>query len=223
MKNTIITFIILAFSLSSLILFGQNDSKIEPCKNWRIIPLLYNNIISDSTFVEYWENYWYYRSGDTTKLIPDTLVVKLCLSPSLSILPDVDLPEAKYKIISTLQFKYSEHDDSYNVINPKISDTIVLLNKVVDLKLIYEQFKNSNSFGYEFPPIYIPIKTLLLGLNVNLDVAPWDYNKGIPYALNQIIIKSSFYDLNCDLKCESEFIFPISGAYNNENAGRWEY
>ncbi|NLL27455.1 MAG: hypothetical protein GX259_01545 [Bacteroidales bacterium] len=220
MKNTVITFIIFAFSL---ILFGQNDSKIEQCKNWRIFPLLYNNTVSDSTLVGYWENYWYYRSGDTTKLIPDTLAIKLCLNPSLSILTDVDLPEAKYKVISTLQFKYGDHDDSYNAINPKISDTIVLLNEIVDLKLIHEQFRNSNSFGYEFSPKHIPIKALLLDLNINLDIVPWDFKKGKPYALNQIIITSSFYDLNSDLKCMSEFIFPISGAYNNENAGRWEY
>lgn len=74
------TKIFLILFLVSICGFSQSYKINEFCDEWYILPLLYNNYVSDSTKVEYWENYWYQRSGDTTKLIPDSLVILLDLN-----------------------------------------------------------------------------------------------------------------------------------------------
>lgn len=216
-------YVLLAIFYCSNSILGQEGF----CRYWHIEPKLYNNYICDTTSVEYWENYWYYRSGNETKLIPDSLVVVLDLVPSIEILPKenyINTIEAKYQIISTLVFKYGRHDKSYNVISPKVSKDILLLNDTVDLEELYFKFIDTNKMGYSFPPKKINIKEVLDQLKISIEDGKWDYEKrGNPFALNQIIIYTTFISMNGDIECTSEFTFPISGAYNNTNAGKWEF
>ncbi len=221
-----ISSIILALFLLMLFTqcFGQQDVANEQCNNWYILPVLYNNYESDTTMVEYWENYWYYRSGDNTKFIPDTLIVKLNLIPSMNILPDAKLPNSTSNVKVTMSFKYGYSSDSYNVINPHLSDEIILLEQKINFKEIYEMIIKTEEMGFSFYPKRIAIKEMLDELNVSIEDSIWDYeNRGRPYALNQIIIKSYFMDNNDNVKCSSEFTFPIGGQYNNPSGGRWEY
>ena len=221
MKFTFILAAILLFSIQSI--KGQESF----CNYWYVEPLLYNNQISDTTQVEYWENYWYDKSGNDTKLIPDTLQIVLDLIPSLAILPEENLIEtlnSKFLLKSTLVFKYGRFDKSYNVISPKISDTIVLLNESIDLIAIYNKFIDTDEMGKSFFPKSIKLKEVLDSLNISIEDRVWDYEKrGNPYALNQIIINTYFINLSGEVECSSEYTFLINGAYNNPNAGKWEY
>ena len=184
---------LITFLLLTNYAIGQLDSK--PCSNWLISPVLYNNYIHDSTQVYYWENYWYYSSGDSNKLIPDSLQIVLKLFPSFAILPKenlVDSLNTKYQLKSILVFKYGIYDDSYNVISPKTSESIVLFDAEIDLLKIYNSFIDTDEMGYEFNTKPILIKQKLDSIGVWLNDVPWDPVKGRPYALNQIIITSFF-------------------------------
>ncbi len=106
-------YVLLAIFYCSNSILGQEGF----CRYWHIEPKLYNNYICDTTSVEYWENYWYYRSGNETKLIPDSLVVVLDLVPSIEILPKenyINTIEAKYQIISTLVL-FNNSIDTYSL------------------------------------------------------------------------------------------------------------
>lgn len=213
-------FVIFCYSNSIL---GQDSF----CGHWQIVPKLYNNYVSPTTGVDYWENYWYYRTGDVSKLIPDSLIIVLEMFPSMDILPKenlVDNNETKFQIKSTLVFKYGKHDRSHNVISPMISSAILLLNDTVDLKEVYLNFINSNEMGSSFPEKKIYIKEVLKNLNISIEDGPWDFEKrGKPFALNQIIIYTTFTNMCGKIDCTSEFTFPINGAYNNSNDGKWQF
>lgn len=203
---------------------GQQNVTQEQCNNWYMLPVLYNNYKSDTTMVEYWENYWYYRSDDNTKFIPDTLIVVLNLIPSMEILPDAELPNSTFNVKVTMSFKYGFDDDSYNVINPRVSDEIVLLDQSVNFKEVYELIIKTDQMVFSYFPKGIAIKKMLNDLNISIEDGIWDYeSRGRPYALNQIIIKSYFMDNNGNVKCSSEFTFPVGGQYNNPLGGRWQY
>ncbi len=214
--------------LAATVLFSKDIVGQENfCDHWYIEPLLYNNQINDSNLVEYWENYWYYRSGDDTKLIPDSLQIVLDLIPSLEILSQEDpITEEKelYQLKSTLVFKYGTLDRSYNVISPKISDTIVLINKTIDLKAIYNNFIDSNEMGFSFYTNSIKLKNRLDSLDISIEDGTWDFEKRWPtYALNQIIINTYFINRFGKIACSSEFTLPINGAYNNPIGGKWQF
>jgi hypothetical protein len=221
MKFTFIVIVISLFSLKSI--KGQESF----CNYWYIEPLLYNNHVSDTTQVDHWENYWHDKSGNESKLIPDTLQIVLDLIPSMAILPKenfIDNLNSRFKLKSTLVFKYGRFDRSYNVISPKISDTIVLLDEAIDLISIYNKFIGTDEMGKSFYPKSIKIKEVLDSLNISIEDREWDYEKrGNPYALNQIIITTYFINLSGKVECSSEFTFPINGAYNNPHVGKWEF
>lgn len=201
-----------------------DKDKNEPCINWYPIPELYNNIVSDTTKVIYWENYWYYRSGDDSKLIPDTLLVRIKLIPSLELLPEAEIDKTIYYFNSTMSLKYGLHDNSYNVINPKISHEIQIVNEKINLREIYERMLLSNKMEISFHSDGIPIKEILNSLNINIEDGSWNYiERGRPFALNQIIINSSFINDEGTVLCASEFILPVNGFYNDPNSGKWQY
>jgi len=203
-----------------------NAQKAEnlPCYDWIIYPVLYNNYVSDTTVVEYWENYWYYRTGDNRKLIPDTLIIGYNFVPSLEILPEQDIDNMKYFLKSTVNFKYGLHDRSYNVINPHLSDTIVVLNQIIETGKIYDEIIHSDNLSKSFFSKKIPIKDILDTLNIYYEEGIWNYDKkGKPFSLNQVIINIYFINMNGEVKCLSEFTFPINGAYNNSLGGKWQY
>lgn len=214
-----------SFLLATLTLQGNIDKVKElPCSKWRIIPVLYNNYISDTTQVDYWENYWYYKSDINPKFIPDTLIIELNLSPSMSIIGQEKVASEICYIKSTLNFKYGLHDNSNNVIDPHISDTIILVNQKVDIENIYKEMVESKSMGKSFYPKEIAIKELMSELNVWLNDKEWDFkNKGKPYALNQIIINSYFLDINKKVLCRFEFTLMVNGDYKNPNNGSWQF
>jgi len=215
---------LLFFWLIFFSIFSQNLKIEEPCVNWYITPILFNNVISDSTEVTHWENYWYYRSDNDSKLIPDSLQIRLLLSPSIAILPKADFIDASYNIKTMIKLKYGNYDDSYNVVNPRTSDNIEVLNKQISLKEIYNSFILTDSMGYWIDVKNLPLKEILDNLNIWIEDEPWDYNsRGKPYALNQIIITTYFIDIYDITKCWSEFTFPINGAYGNPLGGKWEY
>lgn len=197
----------------------------EFCEEWYILPLLYNNYKSDSTKVEYWENYWYFRSSDTTKkLIPDTLVIFLDLTPSMILTDEKVVETAKdsiYTIKSIINYKYGNYQDSYNVINPKISEDIVIYEQKVNLKKIIKEILKTKSFGYDLTIIKLPIREMLDSLNIYIFDRP-DTNK-ISYYLNQIIITNYFINEKGEIKCSSEFTFPINGCYSDDNCCVYEF
>lgn len=68
------------------------------------------------------------------------------------------------------------------------------------------------------------MKEILSKLNISLEDGPWDFEKrGRPYALNQIIINTNLIDKEGNTKCRLEFTFPVNGAYDNPEGGKWEY
>ncbi len=203
---------------------GQQNVTEEQCNNWYMLPVLYNNYKSDTTTVKYWENYWYYRTGDSIKLIPDTLKIKLVLVPSGSILTEKTISHAEYTIYSTLTLKYGDYEDSYLVVNPKFTEPITLYSENIDLKEIFESFKNTNSMGYTFYSMDIPLKEIFEKYNIYIHDQVVDYSKGRLYFLNQIIINTYFLDKNDERKCWYEFTFPVNGAYGNEKGCcKWEW
>ncbi len=204
--------------------YGQKDTIAEQCENWYIIPILYNRVSGDTTEIKYWENYWYYRTGDSIKLIPDTLKIKLDLVASGSILTEKTIPHAEYTIYSTLMLKYGDYEDSYLVVNPKFTEPILLYSEEIDLKVIYEMFINTNSMGYTFYAMDIPLKEIIEKYNIYIHDQIVDYSKGRLYFLNQIIISTYLLDKKGEKKCWYEFIFPVNGAYGNENGCcKWEF
>ncbi len=202
---------------------SQNKIESEPCYFWDVMPVFYNNIISDTTIASYWENYWHYWSGDNSKLIPDTLLIKLNLIPSISILDLKTIPEVKYTMLSTFQLKYGSHGDSYLVINPRLSEPIILHNDIINLKEIFEKFINTNSMGYSFYPIAIPLKELLDSLNIYIHDQVIDYSRSPWFSLNQIIINTYLIDADGKQKCWYEFTFPVNGAYSSGNCCRFGF
>jgi hypothetical protein len=215
MKKTI--FVLSIITIIHSYTYCQSKKENEPCESWYVEPFLYNELVSDSTIVKYWENYWYYRSGDTTKLIPDTLIIRLSLNPSMVTYTDnLYTPNSTYVIKSTLQLKYSDTQESYNVVNYKLTDTIILLNKEVNLNTILKVNKQNERCCMDFYPEGIPLKEILDRYNVYIFDKPIDYNSGKLYFLNQLIINTYFIDKKDNIKCKSEFIFPVNGAYGNE-------
>lgn len=204
----------------------KNDSIDKSCEDWYVKTYLYNNYISDSTQIRYWENYWDTTSGNKNKLIPDSLAIVLDFIPSLSILaPQADVPDSKYYVKTILKYKYSKHDDSYCINNPIVSNDIIIFEKEINLKEIYEKFIHTDQMGYSFYPKKIPIKKPLYNLNILTGDVMWNFEKqGAPYALNQIIVSTYFMDSKGNICCFSELTFPINGFYGDSNAGgNWEY
>lgn len=209
--------------LMSIYGYSQSYKINEFCEEWYVFPLLYNNYKSDSTWVEHWENYWYYRSSDTTKLIPDTLVISLDLIPSIVILDEEVIKSAKdsiYIIKSIINYKYGSYQDSYNVINPKLSDNIVIYEQKVNLKKIIKEILKSENAVHYLKIIKIPIREMLDKLNIYIFDRP-DTNK-VNYYLNQIIITTYFINEKSEIKCSSEFTFPINGCYSDDNCCVYE-
>jgi hypothetical protein len=222
--NKLLTFI---FLLSLKVLFSQSHDSIEPCMYWHIEPLIFNNIISDSTEFNYWNNYSYFKDDDTSKLIPDSLKFRFLLSPSLELV-SLGYPFcSNYTLKSILRFKYGNHDNSYNVINPRISNDVILFEQEISLKKIFDSLISTDEYGYWIDNSIIkaiPIKTILDSLNVSIEDKPWDLgNRGRPFALNQIIIYTYFIDSMGVTKCMSELTLPINGAYNDPKCGMWEF
>jgi hypothetical protein len=205
--------------------FSQSYKTTELCKAWYIVPLLYNNYISDSTRVEYWENYWYYRSSDTTKkLIPDTLIIILHPIPSMILLDyDSNTVENKnYVIKSIFRIKYGDYQNSYYVVNPRLSDEITIFEKNINLFELFNNYMESEDVQITpIAPIKVPIRKMLDSLNIYIFDRP-DTNK-INYYINQIIITTYFINEKGEIKCSSEFTFPINGCYSDDNCCVYEF
>jgi hypothetical protein len=204
--------------------FSQSYKINEFCDEWYILPLLYNNYKSDSTIVKYWENYWYFRSENTNKLIPDTLVISLDLIPSMVVIDEEVLKSVKdsiYTIKSIINYKYGNYQDSYNVINPKISEDIVIYEQKVNHKKAIKEILKSEMAVHNLKIIKVPIREMLDSLNIYIFDRP-DTNK-INYYLNQIIITSYFINEKGEIKCSSEFTFPINGCYSDGNCCVYEF
>jgi hypothetical protein len=68
--------------------------------------------------------------------------------------------------------------------------------------------------------IKIPIREVLDSLNIYIFDKPDIYE--INYYLNQIIITNYFINEKGEIKCSSEFTFPINGCYSDDNCCVYE-
>jgi hypothetical protein len=199
---------------------------VEPCKYWFVEPILYNNTIENSNIVTSWANYQFRtKEVDSTNFIPDTLKIKLSFIPSLTLSDYDKLPDTVYTFVSLFYYKYGDKADSYVLFNPRVSDSIVLFNKKLNLNEGFENYWASNNDKFEriFPIQSIPFKSMLIEQGIYLNVSPWNYQKGMPLYLNQIVICNYFINSRGEIICSSEFTFPINGAYNHTYRGVIEY
>lgn len=217
----------LAFILATVALFGATaQDSMAPCKKWFVEPFLFNNHVSDSNLVTYFENYtFHYKEFDTTKLIPDTLKIKLLIIPSLEVFDNEVFESPEYMFKSYFFYRYGNKEDSYVLFNAQVSDTIILFDQSINFKDYYELIKLGNNEELEkiVPVKSIPLKSMLIKDGVNLKTEPWNYRNGKPLYLNQIVVCSYFCNNKGEIICSSEFILPINGAYNHSYRGVIEY
>jgi hypothetical protein len=126
-----------------------------------------------------------------------------------------------YTIKSIINYKYGNYQDSYNVINPKISEDIVIYEQKVNHKKAIKEILKSEMAVHNLKIIKVPIREMLDSLNIYIFDRP-DTNK-INYYLNQIIITSYFINEKGEIKCSSEFTFPINGCYSDGNCCVYEF
>lgn len=195
---------------------SQDVSTTEICKEWNISPTLYNNTISDSTRILYWQNYWYYRDNPS-QFIPDTLLIDFIVHPFLysNEFSEGDKNDSIFNILATFYYKYGEYEDSYNLINPKKSESLIILNNQINFKHIREIMTRQNNGWLSLGSVSIPLVEMLTKNNIFLQDRPLPEGK-VQY-LNQLIFVVYLSNRDGLITCTYEFIFPINGAYGDEN------
>ncbi|MBO7227465.1 MAG: hypothetical protein J6V33_07785 [Bacteroidales bacterium] len=221
MKKYIILFLL---AISGAVGYGQNNVEYKDYELWYMYQKFYNNYMSDSTEAYYWENYWYYSTNEK-KRFPDTLVVALKAEPSMAIWDYNSMPTNEYKVKSTLEFKYGNHDNCFLVVNPRYSDKYVLMDTILNYGSLYDMVKNNGGGFLLLKVAKLPMLEILRKLRICV-IEPGEdelIEEGAK-ALNQIIITTQVVDKN-DKVCQIfEFTLPVSGCYDNESEIRkWDF
>lgn len=195
---------------------SQDVSSNDICKEWNIIPMLYNKTISDSTKVLYWQNYWYYRDNPS-QFIPDTLVIDFIVYSFLyyNELSDGAENDSIFNIIATFYYKYGEYEDSYNLINPKKSESRIILNSELNFNHIRRKMTYQNDAWLSLGYVSLPLIEMLMKNNIFLQDGP--IPEGRIHYLNQLVFIVYLNNLDGLTICTYEFIFPINGAYGDDN------
>ncbi len=195
---------------------SQDTSTTDICKEWNIIPMLYNNTISDSTQILYWQNYWYYRDNPSL-FIPDTLIIDFIVHPFLysNGFSSGAENDSIFNILATFYYKYGEYEDSYNLINPKKSESRIILNNELNFNQIRKKMTYQNNGWLSLGSVSLPLIEMLIKNDIFLQDGP--IPAGIVHYLNQLIFTVYLSNLDGLILCTYEFIFPINGAYGDEN------
>ena len=185
------------------------------CDKWNIIPYLYNDSISRQSEVCFWQNYWYEIDSTTNFYFPDTMIVCLHLVPSTELWEvDMSNPGAG-RIISNLHLIIGENTDSYNIVNPQKTDSLLLIDNTIDFKAAFDHI-NRNIEGFvNVATVRIPMKEWLSSMNVFTNVwgeeVKWEDGK--VSMLNSVIIETAIYDSEGNPCRRFEFSLPVNGSY----------
>ena len=221
-KVIVIFFLLFLHIVYATISCAQENGNIEECEKWFIEQDLFNEVVSDSTVITYWENYWYVRNDEKDdKLFPDTLIVMQYIVPGMDVYLSENGENEVYHVVSKLFFKCGTYDKSYNVFNPRLSDPVILLDSIMQTMVMRSLI--SDSGGVIMLPIRkVPMVSILKEMNVSMQNGEEKMNSdGRRWALNQILIITSFYDSTGVERCSSEFTLPVNGCYGDPNSGKW--
>ena len=185
------------------------------CDKWDIIPYLYNDSISKQSEVCFWQNYWYEIDSTTNFYFPDTMIVCLHLVPSTE-LWEVDMPNfGAGRVLSTLHFKVGENTDSYNIVNPRNTDSLLLLDSTIDFKAAFEGYNGKDEGFLYLAIVRLPMKEWLSSMNIYTNVwgekVKWEIGKS--FILNSVIVETVIYDSVGNLCRRFEFSLPVNGSY----------
>lgn len=95
------------------------------------------------------------------------------------------------------------------------------MEQKINLIDIFNKILKTTSWGYDLKIIKIPIKEILNSLKIYIFDRPDPY--GERYFLNQLIITTYFTNEKGEIKCTSEFTFPINGCYSDDNCCVYEF
>lgn len=211
MKKIVLIFCVFAFTFLQVV--GQMNTKTDICKVWFVYPLIYNDSCK-SLPVTHWSDYWPDGSISQRIYIPDTLSIEISMLRSIFFIEDYDYSfDSIVCLNSSFYYVFGDSDDSYLLLNPKSSDTIVIYNNDINLKQIDSQIANSSSTSLSLDTIYIPFKQMLLRNNIYVHNKSIDEYKGEIQYLNQLVIDSYIYNKHHEVLCNWRFVLPISGGY----------
>lgn len=211
MKKNVLICIVFVFLFLQVI--GQENNKADICKVWVVYPLIYNDSCK-SLPITHWSDYWPDRSISKRIYIPDILSIEISMLRSIYFVDDYNYNSDSIICLSSLfYYVYGDSDDSYLLLNPKKSDTIVIYNSDINLKQIDSQIANSLSTGLSLDTIQILFKQMLLLNNIYVHGKSIDEYKGKIQYLNQLVIDNYMYNKQHELLCNWRFILPINGGY----------
>lgn len=195
MKNAVILLFILFLTL---VVEGQKDSSFDPCTIFFAEPMVYN-VYEDGTATR--TTFWYdycYCTHDSGSYIPYKIKIDFCFNPSFVAFAN-PVPPTVFYFSATLQFKYGDYSDCLNVINPKLSKEYSIVSKS---PLNSDSLLNIKNAPYILTSEDINLKQLLDENEIGY------FENETKYNLNQLIIRSRFFDLNGN-ECQFEYTFPI--------------
>ena len=206
----------------TILLIGESrlvaQDFVGNCEDWDIVPYLYNDSVSKQSEICLWKNYWYNTDGTTESFFPDTLVVCLHLVPNTVLWEKEVSGMGSFHVKSQLLFKLGESKDSYNMVNSKYSEPIMLFDSVVDFESIFAYLNQVNVGYINIAVSKIPMKEILKTLNVFIN--EWGesvlWNNGVPLKLNQVIILTQIFESGGNPCRRFEFSLPVNGPYCND-------
>lgn len=195
-------------------IYGQSESS-GSCENWDIVPYLYNDSISEQSAVCFWKNYWYERDTTTNLCFPETLIVCLHLLPGTELWEKDTKEMESCRVVSNLYFKLGEKCDSYNIVNGKNSEYVLLLDSVIDLKAAFNYIDKMHVGFINIATVKLPMREMLFAMNVFTNVWRQDIllESDKSFMLNQMIVETVVYGTD-GVPCRRfDFSLPVNGYY----------